>query len=344
MSTDPGITPEQIRANLAAIPRVKWSHLPTPLEEWTALRNKIGGPRLIVKRDDTTGLAYGGNKSRHFEFEIAHVRDLGFDTLICVNNFHSNHARVAAAACVKAGIRYILVSVGETDRPPQGNLLLVKLMGGEIHRLSPEEDGLKYAESIAARVRGEGGNPHILNNDWFPEIMGNVSFVEAGLELQTQLEGLSVDRIHLWGLVGQSLPGLRLLAKNLGLDWRASVVLYSPGDPDSTRETMVRRSKQAAEFLKLPAHLDRDDVEVVAGFSGPAYAAPTDAAFEAIHLVAQTEAVILDPNYTGKSMSGLINRIRSGGFTEDDTVLFLHSGGLPQVFAFNEELAAWSPS
>ena len=87
-----------------------------------------------------------------------------------------------------------------------------------------------------------------------------------------------------------------------------------------------------------------DDVEIIDGFHGGAYAAPTDAAFEAIHLVAQTEAVILDPNYTGKSMSALIARIRSGGFAEDDTVLFLHSGGLPQVFAFNEELAAWSPT
>ena len=105
------------------------------MEEWKSLRSRIGGPRLLAKRDDTTGLAYGGNKSRHFEFEMAHVRNQGFDTLICINNFHSNHARVAAAGCVKAGIRYILVSVGETERPLQGNLLLVKLMGGEIHRL-----------------------------------------------------------------------------------------------------------------------------------------------------------------------------------------------------------------
>ncbi len=87
--------------------------------------------------------------------------------------------------------------------------------------------------------------------------------------------------------------------------------------------------------------LEPDDVEILDGFSGPAYAAPTDAAFEVIHLVAQTEAVILDPNYTGKSMSGLLDQIRKGRFGKDDTIMFLHSGGLPQVFAFNEELAAW---
>ena len=338
---EPATTPEQIRANLAEIPRIRWSHIPTPLEEWKSLRSRIGGPRLLAKRDDTTGLAYGGNKSRHFEFEMAHVRNQGFDTLICVNNFHSNHARVAAAGCVKAGIRYILVSVGETERPIQGNLLLVKLMGGEIHRLPAGEDSAAFAEGIAARVRAGGGNPCILNDDWFPQIIGTIGFVEAGLELLTQLAAYGIERIHVWGLVGASLPGLALLAKNLGLDWKATMVLYSPGDVGAVRAGMVDRGRKAAEFMKLPLSLDPEDVEIVAGFSGPAYAAPTEAAFEAIHLVARTEAVILDPNYTGKSMSALIDRVRSGGFPEDRTVLFLHSGGLPQVFAFNEELAAW---
>ncbi|NQW17719.1 MAG: pyridoxal-phosphate dependent enzyme [Chloroflexi bacterium] len=336
------ITPEQIQANIDEIPRIRWSHIPTPLEEWTAFREKIGGPRILVKRDDATGLAYGGNKSRHFEFEMAHVKNQGFDTLININNFHSNQARVAAAGCVKAGIRYILVSQGEIERTLQGNLLLVKLMGGEIHRVSEAEDAMAYAEKLADKVRADGGNPYILNKDWFPEIMGTIGFVEAGLEIKAQLEALGVERVHAWGLTGRSLPGLRLLAKNLDLDWKASMIKYSPSDTDQLRETMVRRSKQGAELMKLPIHLDPDDVEIIDGFHGGAYAAPTDAAFEAIHLVAQTEAVILDPNYTGKSMSALIDRVRSGGFTKDDTVLFLHSGGLPQVFAFNEELTAWS--
>ena len=342
MPVEPRISAEQIRANIDAIPRIRWSHMPTPLEEWTALRQKLGGPRLLVKRDDTTGLAYGGNKVRHFEFVLAHVLEQGCDTLIVINNFHSNHARVAAAACVKAGVRYILVSVDETERPLQGNLLLVKLMGGEIHRISAQEDAMACAEAVAERVRGEGGKPYLLNKETFPRITGTIAFVEAGLELQSQLEALGVERIHAWGLVGASLPGLRLLAKNLDLDWRASMVLYSPGDVEAARKGVVQRSVQAAEFMGLPAHLEPEDIEIVDGYSGAAYAAPTDAAFAAIHLVASTEAVILDPNYTGKSMSALIDRIRSGGFSADDTVLFLHSGGLPQVFAFNEGLAAWS--
>ena len=343
MPLEPRIRPEQIRANIEAIPRIRWSHTPTPLEEWTALRRKLGGPRLLVKRDDTTGLAYGGNKVRHFEFVLAHVLAQGCDTLIVINNFHSNHARVAAAACVKAGIRYVLVSVDEAERSLQGNLLLVKLMGGEIHRISAQDDAMACAEAVAETVRGEGGRPYLLNKESYPQITGTIAFVEAGLELQSQLASIGVERIHVWGLVGASLPGLRLLAKNLGLDWKASMVTYSPGDIEATRQEMVRRSARAAEFMRLPVHLEPEDIEIIDGFSGAAYAAPTDAAFAAIHLVASTEAVILDPNYTGKSMSALIDRIGSGYFSADDTVLFLHSGGLPQVFAFNEELAAWSP-
>jgi 1-aminocyclopropane-1-carboxylate deaminase/D-cysteine desulfhydrase-like pyridoxal-dependent ACC family enzyme len=339
----PPIKPEQIRATIDALPRIRWSHTPTPLEEWTALRRALGGPRLLVKRDDTTGLAYGGNKVRHFEFVMAEVLAQGCDTLIVINNFHSNHARVAAAACVKAGIRYILISVDEAERAPQGNLLLVKLMGGEIHRLGPQEDAMACAEAVAETVRSEGGKPYLLNKESFPRITGTIAFVEAGLELRSQLASIGVERIHLWGLVGASLPGLRLLARNLDLDWSASMVIYSPGDTDAIRQGVVRRSEQAAQFLRLPVSLGPQDIEIIDGFSGAAYAAPTDAAFAAIHLVASTEAVILDPNYTGKSMSALIDRIRCGGFSEDDTVVFLHSGGLPQLFAFNEELAAWSP-
>ncbi len=342
MINQPAITIEQIRENLDAVPRIRWSHLPTPLEDWTKLAERLGGPRILAKRDDATGLAYGGNKSRHFEFEMAHVIEGGFDTLININNFHSNQARVAAAGCVKAGIRYLLVSTGEVERPIQGNLLLVKLMGGEIHRIPESEDAAAYARSLADKVRSEGGNPYILNEDSFPEIMGTIAFIEAGLELKEQLEAIGVDRVHLWGLTGRSLPALRMLARNLDLDWYATVVKYSPSDDAALRETMVARSRQAAELLKLPLTLEPDDVEILDGFSGPAYAAATDAAFEAIHLVAQTEAVILDPNYTGKSMSGLIDQIRNGRFGKDDTIMFLHSGGLPQVFAFNEELAAWN--
>lgn len=344
MTTTPATTREAIEAALAKLPRIRWSHLPTPLEELHELRRRLQGPRLLMKRDDATGLAYGGNKSRHFEFEMGHVREQGFDTLININNYHSNQARMAAAGCVKAGIRYILVSTAEVDRSIQGNLLLCKLMGAEIHRLPESEDATAYARGLADRVRASGGKPYILNEDSFPEIMGMIAFVEAGLELAEQLRALGVDRVHLWGLTGRSLPGLKLLAKNLGLDWTATVCKYSPSSDAQVRRTMITKSAEAAKLLGLPLALEDGDIEVLSDYAGPGYAKPTEGVFEAIHLVAQSEAVILDPNYTGKSMSGLIDQIRQGRFSPDDTVLFLHSGGLPQVFAFADELAAWQPA
>ena len=118
---------------------------------------------MLGKREDTTGLAYGGNKGRHFEFLLGHVVERGFDTLIATNNYHSNHARLLAAACVKAGIRYILVSHPEFDRPLQGNLLLAKLLGGEIHRVPDGEDPVVWEEQIAEEVRRQGGIDRWLN-------------------------------------------------------------------------------------------------------------------------------------------------------------------------------------
>jgi 1-aminocyclopropane-1-carboxylate deaminase/D-cysteine desulfhydrase-like pyridoxal-dependent ACC family enzyme len=339
--TSPPTTPQAIQDALDRVPRIRWSHLPTPLEDWERLAAKLGGPRILAKREDLTGLAYGGNKGRHFEFEMAHVKNQGYTTLININNYHSNQARFAAAACVRAGLRYVLVSTGEVDRPLQGNLLLVKLLGGDIRRIPESEDALAYARGVADSIRYGGGNPYILNEDSFPEIMGVIGFVEAGLELREQLAALSVNRVHLWGLTGRSLPGLMLLAKNLGLDWTATVVKYSPSSDDALREAIVTRTAETAKLLGLPVTVAADDLEILDGFSGPAYAAPTDAAFEAIHTVAQTEAVILDPNYTGKSMSGLLHEIRRDRFSPDDTIMFLHSGGLPQLFAFADELAAW---
>ncbi|MCZ6538770.1 MAG: pyridoxal-phosphate dependent enzyme, partial [Chloroflexi bacterium] len=227
------VTQAHIRQNLDRLPRFKLSHLNTPLEPLDRLRQAlidegVAVPnRMLVKRDDATGLAFGGNKGRHFEFEFAHILEGGFDTVININHYHSNQARFIAAGCAKAGLKYHIVSTDMVTAPLTGNLLLCKLMGAEIHR-TPAEYGRQVADRIFASVAREGGKPYILPDDPFADIMGMIGFLETGLELEDQFEAAEVEGpVRFWGLTGRSIAGLRLYAKNRGLDWRATAVKYS---------------------------------------------------------------------------------------------------------------------
>jgi 1-aminocyclopropane-1-carboxylate deaminase/D-cysteine desulfhydrase-like pyridoxal-dependent ACC family enzyme len=333
------ITRAHIRQKLGELPRFRLSHLNTPLEPLDRLRQTlidegVSVPnRMLVKRDDTTGLAFGGNKGRHFEFEIANILEGGYDTVININHYHSNQARFIAAGCAKAGLKYHIVSLDMVTAPLTGNLLLCKLMGAEIHR-TPAEYGREVAEKIFAQVTAQGGKPYILPDDPFVEIMGTIGFLETGLELEKQLEAAEVEgAVRFWGLTGRSIAGLRFYAKNRGLDWRATAVQYSPGNIEEFLEVTASRTERVAEMFDLEIGLDETDLTVLEDYRGPAYGVPDDRTIEAILMVGKAEGLILDPNYTGKSMSGLIGELRAGRIDPDETICFIHSGGLPQLFA-----------
>lgn len=350
------VSRNDIAEALSGLPRFKLSHLNTPLEDAPKLRNAIAAtvpvrtgdrrgensvPRILIKRDDTTGLAFGGNKGRHFEFATAHVLEGGYDVVINVNDYHSNQARFIAAACAKAGLRYILLSTDKVDKPLTGNLLLCKLMGAEIHRIPPEyaERGV---ERLVTDLEAEGHKPYVVPQQEFADLMGMFGFVETGLELEHQLSEVGVvGPVHFWGLTGRSIAGLRLYAKNRGLPWSATAVMYSPGSTEDFTKVTVDRSQKVAETLELPEHLSGKDLTVLTAYTGPAYGVPFDGVFEAMHMTAKSESIILDPNYTGKSMAALIAEIRAGRIEPDVPVVFIHSGGMPQVFAFAQEIWDW---
>ena len=352
MTSNVPVSRAEIANAISRLARFKLSHLCTRLEEAHGLRAAIAEsltdgrslndvPRILIKRDDTTGLAFGGNKGRHFEFAIGHILAGGYDTVININDYHSNQARFAAAACAKAGLRYILISTDKVDRPLTGNLLLCKLLGAEIHRVPAS-----YSQTIADKFRSEleaaGSKPFILHGDPVTDLMGTFAFVETGLELERQLSDAGVDGpAHMWGLSGRSIVGLKLYARNRGLDWKATAVLYSPGEAASQDEDATRRSVAVSRALGLPLALEPGDVQVLTGYAGPEYGVPFEGVFEAIHLAGRAEGLVLDPNYTGKSMAGLIGEIRASRVDPRTPVVFIHSGGLPQVFAFADELSEW---
>jgi 1-aminocyclopropane-1-carboxylate deaminase/D-cysteine desulfhydrase-like pyridoxal-dependent ACC family enzyme len=340
------IAQQQIRTKLKELSRFKLSTLNTRIEPLDRLQQAlidegVDAPnRMLVKRDDVTGLAFGGNKSRHFEFAIAHILEDGFDTVININHYHSNQARFIAAGCTKAGLKYHIVSIDMVTAPLTGNLLLCKLMGAKIHR-TPSEYGRQMADKIFTEETAAGRKPYILPDDPFSDIMGMIGFMETGLELERQLADEGVEApVRFWGLTGRSIAGLRLYAKNRGLDWRATACQYSPDSIEDFQKVTAKHSAQVAEMFELDQPLDSDDLQVLEDYRGPGYGEPDDPVIEAIQMVGKAEGLILDPNYTGKAMSALIGEFRAGRIDPEETIVFIHSGGLPQLFAHADKFTA----
>ena len=345
---------QTILDRIAELPRIKLARLCTPFEEAARLRAAIAEsmdadinavPRIFIKRDDATGFAFGGNKARHMEFLFAHLLERGFNTVVNINHYHSNQARFVAASCAKMDMKCHMVAVDMVDAPVMGNLLIGHLTGAEIHRV-PAEYSRAVAEKLVSEENDAGRNATILSDNDFSDIAGMIGFLETGIELdaQTATAGVGDVPLRMWGLVGRSIAGLRLYARNTGKNWAASATAYSHTQPDSYEAVYIDRSTRVANLLGLGTALEPDDLDTITGYTGDDYGIPTDGVFEAIHLVAKTEGIILDPNYTGKSMSALIGEIRAGNLDPDTPVVFIHSGGLPQTFAFADQLWNWQPN
>ncbi len=341
------LTYEQLQARVDALPRVDIAHTPTPLEEMTRLHERLAEersgnaavPRIFIKREDMTGLAFGGNKARHYEFEMPHIVDAGFDTLINIMDYHSNNARMTAAAANKAGLRYVLILKHAANRKVQGNLLIDKLLGAELHLLDQfqSETADEYAAELKEQLQAEGANVYLLQEHLFPRIVGMVGFVRCGMELHDQIDELGLKNVHIYGVAGRSLCGLILTAKNLGLDWRFTGVTVNYDMP--LDEYIFQHQGDIQDLLDLPRSFTERDMRVLDQFVGEGYGIMTPDVADAIRAAAQTDAIILDPNYTGTVMAAMLNDIREGNVSADETLVFLHTGGLPALFTFANELS-----
>jgi D-cysteine desulfhydrase family pyridoxal phosphate-dependent enzyme len=320
--------------SLEKLPRTRLAALPTPLEEMPRLTAELGGARLLVKRDDLTGLALGGNKTRKLEYLIAEAVAQGADTVITAGAAQSNHCRQTAAAARKAGLRCVLVLSRSEHNELQGNLLLDALLDAEV-RL----DGGKTIDQVADELRAAGRRPYAIpvggSNG-----LGALGYAQCVLELQTQLLALgeSADFLYVSSGSGGTQGGLMLGARMYSAGFE--IVGVSPGGAaPRVREAAARAANEGADRLGLSHHFSPDEAIVYDEYVGPGYAVPTDASNEAIRLFARTEGLIVDPVYTSKAAAALIDHVRTGRISRDATVVFVHTGGQPALFAYHAELA-----
>jgi 1-aminocyclopropane-1-carboxylate deaminase/D-cysteine desulfhydrase-like pyridoxal-dependent ACC family enzyme len=316
---------------LRSLPSVPFAPAPTPVDELARLSAALGGgPRLLVKRDDAIAFAFGGNKVRKIRLVAAQAQGCGANTLITTGGVQSNHARVTAAAAATLGMKCILVVNGAAPEHPTANALLDKLLGADVRYVTARDDRAPAMERAAEEVRRIGGTPFIIPLGASTPL-GAAAFVDAIAELAEQIDPPDVI-VHSTSSGGTQTG---LVAGCALAGWPTRVIGVSADESSAVLERDVRVLLGGlAELLGFASdRFASARVTVDDGFVGAGYGIPTAESREAIELTARTEALFLDPTYTGKAMAGLIARIRRREFDKGATVLFWHTGGQVALFA-----------
>ncbi len=327
---------------LERIPRVGLAHLPTPLEPLPRLTARLGGPQLWVKREDCSGLGFGGNKVRKLDYVLSGALDQGAEILVTGGVVQSNSQRQVAAAAAKLGLACHLVVYEGRVPPPSpdnylsGNALLNRLFGAEIKTVPWTGDRNAAIEAHSDELRAQGRKPFVVPYG-ASSARGALAYASTTVEIagQSAKAGFTPSAIVHCSGSGGTQAGLVLGAQTM-LPKTRVIGIDIDAEPDRVRADVLRYGRDAAALLGIPFH--PADVEVVAGHAGPAYGVPHAATLEAIKLAARFEALILDPVYSGKGLAGLISLIGEGRFGADEDVIFLHSGGEPAIFAYREML------
>lgn len=335
------ITAQELQKRIDKLPRVRLLNLPTPLESMPRLTESLKGPQLWVKREDCTGLAFGGNKERKAEFALGDALAKKADVVITVGPIQSNHGRATAAAARKLGLDVILVLTGEKPSSYDGNLLLNSLLGAEIRFLKGKPSKLektRYMEEIASGLRKKGRVPYVIPaGASYPP--GAAAYVNAMLELfgQAHDRGFKINHIVHAAGSGGTQAGLVLANKVLGLRVEVLGICAEPGIKEKLVKETVEVAAKTADLLNLKVEVTSDDVILNQDYAGEAYEVPTSEAVSAIKLAAQTEGILLDPIYTGRAMAGLISLTKHGHFKRGSNVVFLHTGGTPTLFPYRND-------
>ena len=337
-SSNPVITREQLCQKIHQLPQVDIGHFPTPLEECPRLSEALGGPRILIKREDCSGLAFGGNKVRQLTFTIGDGVHQGANTIIQGAASQSNHCRQAAAASAKLGLKCYLRLSRDNKSVRQGNVLLDDLAGADVEfvdaPMGPELDAIKYA--LAEELKEKGLKPHVLAAPR-STALASVAFAWCIAEIHEQQDAMGVNADWIYAAsAGGTQGGLILGTKALGMKLKPFGIAPI-GWADRTAR-IRNAANDAATILGLDLVIGDDDVRNSDEYVGADYGILTSECVDALKLMARTEGIFLDPSYTSKAFSGLIDHIRKGQISSDETVIFLHTGGTPALFAYNEEL------
>jgi len=331
-----------LAARLSAFPRLGLASLPTPLEPMQRLTAHLGGPRLWVKREDATGLGFGGNKLRKLDYVLCEAVASGADVLVSGGVVQSNSQRQVAAAAAKLGMACHLAVYHGRLAPPapeyetSGNALLNRLFGAHCHDVPWSGNRNAAIEELGNRLRQEAHRPFVVPYG-VSSPLGAVAYASTIAEIVEQSRALGVRPaaiVHCTGSAGTQ-AGL-VVGASIAMRGTRIIGIDIDAEPERVRADVIAYASAAADLIGT--RFDENDVEVVAGHAGPAYGVPHAATIEAIRLAGALEALSLDPVYSGKGLAGLIALVRQGRWQADMDVIFVHTGGAPALFAYQSVL------
>ena len=327
---------------LDKFPRVSLAHLPTPLEHLPRLSKYLGGPDIYVKRDDCTGLASGGNKTRKLEYSMAEALQQGADTVVTVGAVQSNHVRQTAAAACKLGLKCEVLLEHRVSDPTEayatsGNVLLDRIFGANLREYPGGTDFDAEMQAVAVEVSAKGGRPYLIPGGASNKV-GALGYVNCAIELLQQIDDQGLDVGHIVtatgsaGTQGGLIVGLKAMQSEIPL-----LGIGVSAAKDAQEEKVYRLACETAEYIGKPGCVAREDVVANCNYIGDGYGIRTESMNEAVLLLARYEGLLFDPVYSGKGLAGMIDLIRSGSLGQRD-IVFLHTGGSAALFAYADQL------
>ncbi|MFX1506564.1 MAG: D-cysteine desulfhydrase family protein [Promethearchaeota archaeon] len=325
--------------NLESIPRIPLCLLPTPIVPLKRLTQHLGGAEIFMKRDDLTGVAFGGNKNRKLEFLLADAKEKGADVIVTEGALQSNHCLQTAACSAKLGLECELVLSGEDPDFITGNLLLNQILDVKIHRAKDSVERKELLIRVEEELKAEGKKPYMIPTGGSTGV-GALGYLNCIAEIVRQSKELGISFSHLIHSTGSGgtqsglLIGRKIYSPNL------EILGINVGDPTKRLQKEIKRIiKEFNQDWGLELMIGDESIKILEGYFGQGYGIPTQEMIDTVKLMAKLEGVFLDPVYTGKAIVGLVDLVKSDVIPKDDNVLFLHSGGGPSIFNYKDIFA-----